>query len=547
MFPIYSLPHSVRIAVALVMTIVSAAQGAQTMPDESRGSAASDKRADQTDARFDVLEIQVEGNSVLSALAIERAVYPHLGPGKSIRDVDAARAQLEKAYHAAGYLTVTVDIPEQEVRGGLVRLAVNEARVERLQVTGSRYYSLGRIRATVTELAEGQVPNFPELQDQLAQVNRGADRKIAPVLRAGRVPGHVEAELKVDDRLPLHGAVELNNRRSPNTSATRLGMNLRYDNLWQRDHSLGLALQLSPQEPKETRVVSGTYVFPAGHADRTLALYALRSRSDVAAVGGVNVIGNGDIAGARWIALLRRAGDYSHSATLGIDHKRFKESVTLQGADSTTTPISYTPLLAQYGGAWVAENVETQFNIGLHFAPRAALGNSSTEFANKRFAAQAGYAFVRADAQHTRVLRSKWSVHARFDAQLSADPLISNEQFAAGGVDSVRGYLESEVLADRGVRARLEVRTPRWHAEVKDQSFFDQVTGAVFYDAASLRVIEPLPGQRDGFTLASAGLGLRFRLFGVTQWLMDLAWPFKDTSNVRAGHTRYHVRVAYEF
>ncbi len=87
---------------------------------------------------------------------------------KTLADVEKAREALEKAYHGAGYLTVLVSIPQQKVNGGVVRLEVTEAPVDRLRVVGSRYYSLGEIKAAAPELAEGKVPNFNDMQKQLA-------------------------------------------------------------------------------------------------------------------------------------------------------------------------------------------------------------------------------------------------------------------------------------------------------------------------------------------------------------------------------------------
>src|SRR5262249_43779166 len=109
-------------------------------------------------------------------------------------------------------------------------------------------YSQGRILEKVPELAEGQVPHFPMLQRQLAAANRPADAKVTPVVRAGRVPGTTDIDLTVADKLPLHGSLELNNRRSPNTKPLRLVGSLRYDNLLQRDHSLTFQFQTAPQE-----------------------------------------------------------------------------------------------------------------------------------------------------------------------------------------------------------------------------------------------------------------------------------------------------------
>src|ERR1700712_2500404 len=80
--------------------------------------AAASAPAADAQPRFDIMEFQVEGNSVLPDAAIEQAVTPFLGAGRRMDDVEAARAALEKTYQGGGYLTVFVDVPEQRVDGG---------------------------------------------------------------------------------------------------------------------------------------------------------------------------------------------------------------------------------------------------------------------------------------------------------------------------------------------------------------------------------------------------------------------------------------------
>jgi hemolysin activation/secretion protein len=58
---------------------------------------------------------------------IEEAVYPCLGPGRTVHDVENARSALEKAYQAKGYQTVAVQVPPQQVAGGVVVLQVVES------------------------------------------------------------------------------------------------------------------------------------------------------------------------------------------------------------------------------------------------------------------------------------------------------------------------------------------------------------------------------------------------------------------------------------
>src|SRR6185369_16121175 len=91
--------------------------------------------------RFDVLEYRVLGNSVLPPMEIERRLYPLLGTGKVLADVEEARVALENLYRAAGYGTVFVDIPEQDTAEGIIRLKVTEGRLERTTVDGARFFS----------------------------------------------------------------------------------------------------------------------------------------------------------------------------------------------------------------------------------------------------------------------------------------------------------------------------------------------------------------------------------------------------------------------
>ncbi len=508
------------------------------------------------DNTFDVMEYVIEGNTVLAPGPIEEAVYPFLGEGKSIKQVEEARKALEKAYHDGGYLTVFVDIPEQEVKLGQVRLRVTEGQVERLKVSGARYFSLGQIKATTGQLAEGSVPYFPEVQKELGEVNRSGDRRVTPVLRPGRSPGKVEVELKVEDKLPLHGSLELNDRYSANTTDTRLNAALRFDNLWQQAHSLSLNVQVAPEAPEESKVFSGTYVWPMANGD-FLAGYGVISRSDVAALGDVNVIGNGNILGLRYIRPLRGLPDYFHTLTLGVDFKDFDETVTLQGSDSTNTPISYLPFSLAYEGNLKGENRLTQFNAAFNFALRG-LGNNDVEclpgvyvdeFACKRFRAEANFAYLRLDLKHTQGLGAGWSLFGRIGGQMASGPLISNEQYSAGGVDSVRGYTESNSSGDDGFMAGLELRTPNLAGLVPaaGRNGLREVIAYAFSEGASLRVMHPLAAQEPHFELLSAGLGMRFKGWGGVYGNLDYAYPYRDAGQVAEGDDRLHFRLGYEW
>lgn len=494
--------------------------------------------------RFNVMEFRVAGNTVLPNLAIEEAVYPWLGEAKTIADIDHARASLEKAYRDAGYLTVLVDIPEQKVEDGVVTLQVTEGKVARTRVVGSHYFSQGRILAKTPELAEGSVPYFPAMQKEIASVNATADRRVTPVLKPGKTPGTIEADLMVNDKLPLHGSLELNNRYSANTTPWRLSGMVRYDNLWQREHSLALQYQIAPADIAQSNVLSATYVMPLGTHGDMLALYAVRSRSNVAVLGDLSVLGNGNIYGVREIVPLPSTARLFHSFSLGADYKDFKESVVLQGADSIKTPISYLAFVLGYSATLQQANAQTQANISINFAPRG-LGNTTQEFDNKRYKAQPNYVYLKGDVTQTRKLFDDYSLIAKLGGQLSDMPLVSNEQYGAGGAESVRGYLESEALGDNAVLGSLEVHTPSYARQLPGS--IDELYLLAFTEGAVLRILDPLPQQASSFVLSSAGIGVRLKALQHLTSALDVAWPFKSTLNTRSGEPRVHFKLFYEF
>lgn len=493
---------------------------------------------------FDILEYRVVGNTVLPALAIETAVYPMLGPNRTLSDVEAARDALERAYRDSGYLTVLVDIPQQKLKRGVVKLRVTEGAIGRLSIKGNRYYARGAIREKIPSLAAGSVPNFQDVEQELGALSRNENRRITPALIPGRTPGTVDAELKVEDRSPFHAEAEVNNRQSPNTEPLRLQGSVRFDNLWQREHSASLLVQTAPQEPNSLQVFSGTYVAPMGTDGFAAAVYGVYSNSDVAAVGTTDVIGKGAIAGARLIIPLPSRPSFVQSLAAGVDYKDFTDTVRL-GADSFDTPISYVPLTLQYRMNWQRGTGTHSGNASLNGAPRGLFGNSDEEFENKRFNAHASYIYVRGGWLTEQPVMPKTVVRVRLDAQLASQPLISNEEFAAGGVDSVRGYLEAERLGDNGATASLELRRLLYaQSEAKN---LQNLTGVAFIDGGYLQVLDPLPGQTGHFDMASAGLGLRAKLFQHFDASVDLAVPFRDGQVTSKGDPRVHFQLTGRF
>jgi len=493
---------------------------------------------------FAALEYRVIGNTTLTTVAIERAVYPYLGPQKTIADVEAARQNLERAYRGAGYGSVFVDIPEQKVEEGVVRLRVTEGRLERVRVMGARYFSNGAIRAALPAVAAGAVLNVPALQSELAELNRvTADRVVVPVLKAGSTPGTVDIDLKVKDTLPVHGSLEFNNRYSPGTPALRVNGTLAYSNLFDAQQSLSLQYQTAPDDASKVKATVANYLFRIpGWTDATVALYAVNSKSDVAALGTLAVIGNGEIYGVRAIQSLSGAADYVHNLTFGIDYKDFLESIELASAANQITPVHYVNWLVGYTATLTQGQSTTDFNLSANFGVRRFINNTN-EFANKRYQGNPDYFYVRGGATRLQKLPLGLELFGSLQGQASEDALVSNEQLAVGGADTVRGYLEANQLGDYGAYGTLELR------QIALSQLLHVPPGAayvlVFTDGAAVNSFDNLQGQISRQELASWGAGFRISSWHGLDLTLEWAHALRASSPVSLGEDRFLFDVRY--
>jgi hemolysin activation/secretion protein len=271
-------------------------------------------------------------------------------------------------------------------------------------------------------------------------------------------------------------------------------------------------------------------------------LYGLVSNSNVATVGATNVVGKGQVVGTRGIFTLPGGGGFFDTLSAGIDYKHFDQNVTLGGA-SLATPITYYPLTATYSASWQGETGQTQLDIGPTLSMRG-LGSNPTTFDNKRYAAESNFIYVRGDLSRLQNLPFGFQAEAKTQFQIANEPLINSEQFSVGGQDTVRGYLESEVLGDNAIIGSLEIRTPELTVlgpKVTDWRAF------VFSEGGQASILDPLPQQQAIFDLASIGIGSRIALVDHLNGSIDLALPLITSTNTKAGKPRVEFRVWVAF
>ena len=505
----------------------------QAAPAAAPAAAATAENA----PRFNVREYRVLGNTVLPVRDIERVLYPLLGDGKQLSDVEAARAALEKTYHMAGYGTVFVDIPPQDVSGdGIVRLRAVEGRLHERKVEGGRYFSEREVAAQVPAGTAGTVPNLTALQQQLAALNtQTADRTVVPVLKQGPEPGTMDLDLKVTDKLPLHGSLELDDNYTAFTEPLRATVGLSYANLFAALDTLSVQYQDSPQSPSQVKVLNAAYALRPIWDGWHLSAAFIDSNSSVSSIGlgGAGVLGVGEIYSLRGSYIMLASTTSSQTITLGLDYKHFRNTITAGGgAAALVTPISYTNLSVDYSGTWRRAWLEGALSLLPNFGVRGA-PNNPADFENDRYLGRPNYFYVRFDSSLIAHLPADARLLLRVAGQATDDPLISNENYSIGGSDGVRGYLEAEELGDEALKGTVQAQTPTWSWHLPQ--LFNVF---VFYDAGRTHVLAALAGQPDYAILRSWGAGANLLPGHAIAASLTWAEPLTDGAYTRAHQGR---------
>ncbi len=491
-----------------------------------------------------IREYRVRGNHILKMVEVEEAVYPFMGPGRSEQDIEQARLALENIYKAKGYQSVYVQVPQQTGRGGLIFLEVVESPVGRLRVKGSRYFLPSKIKEQAPSMAEGTVPNFEEIKKDIVALNRWRDRKITPELRAGVIPGTVDIDLNVEDKLPLHGSLELNNQHNANTVPLRLSGSISYGNLWQLGHTLGMSFQVAPEKTTDGTVYSAYYMAPVPNVEGlNVMLTGMLQDSNISTLGGGAVIGKGQIIGLRFMKTLPSERGYFHSISYGLDYKNFVQDVKAGGA-VISSPIQYYPITVAYSASRVTDNSYTEFNAAMVLHLRG-MGGSASEFAARRFGAKDNFIYFRGDLSHTHDLPAGFQLYTRAQGQASPQPLINTEQVSAGGLSTVRGYLIATQLGDSGAMGTLEFRGPSLIGSAKEKD--NEWRLYAFLEGAKLYVNKTLPGEKRTHDLASTGIGSRIRYLNHFTGSIDMGVPLVTQPNAIAHDVYFTFRLGMDF
>lgn len=498
------------------------------------------------DIRFTPRSVTFGGLKEFPAEALSPAFEPFLGREQPVAVICEIRDRAATLLRDAGYVAA-VEIPEQRIAGGDLRLEVLMAKLVAIRVRGDAGRAERTIARYLEKLTRDEVFNryraerylllardLPGYDVRLALKSAGAGRgEVIGEVTVRRQPGELTASVQNFGsralgrwgglvRGQLYGLTGLGDRT---TLAAFTTADLDEQQTVQVGHefrvggeglTLGALLTYAWAEPEladpaleiEAKTLLAT-VEASYPLVRTQA-------TTLRAAGGLDLIDqdvrfNGlDLSRDRLrIAFARLEFDRSDRASLGA-------RAGYSGAEP----------LWRFGGRVELRQGLDLFGASPPCGPAFARCTAPGAVPPSRLEGDSGATLVRFEAYGEYRPRPRLTLAAGLRAQMTGDPLMSFEQYSAGNYTIGRGYDPGSLLADRGIGVQAEIRygslvTPG-PRKLAWQAF-------AFFDAARVSEAGRIPVLTGGRSLASAGGGVRAALGDGVRFEAVLAVPLERT------------------
>jgi hemolysin activation/secretion protein len=479
-------------------------------------------------ARFRVKVIRVTGNTVFPAAQLEALVSEFAGKELGLAELQEAAARITRHYRENGYPVARAYLPAQDVRDGVVEIAVLEGRYGKVQLENRSRVNDDTVRRYVAPLRPGSPIESKSLERSLLLLSDlpGVAMPDA-VLRPGANTGESDLGLSLEPAPLVSGNVSGD------------GYGNRYTGYWRASGSFSLA---SPTGYGDLFTAQATtageglnsqrvaYQLPVGGDGLRLGAaysnttYELRKQfSPLDATGYARVA----TFGATY-PFVRSLG-LNVTGVLAYDAKRLEDRVGAVDAEVRKRNDGGT---AGVNGNWL-DSGGTASNS---FSLAVVKGQLHIDSATARRIDDAGPdtagSFNKVSYQISRLQQfgGQLAGFVSLSGQKANKNLDSSEKFLLGGPFGVRSYPQGEAAGDDAFvfTAELRYRVP--------QDLVDSLELVALFDYGKSHIYHNAFASGDN-TRELSGAGIGINITSGPGWLLRSAWSWRTSSEPATSDT----------
>ena len=348
-------------------------------------------------------------------------------------------------------------------------------------------------------------------------------RNVTASLKPGASAGKSLLVVQVEEANQLGGSVSFDNYSPVSVGSERMGANLSYRNLTGNGDLLAASYYRSTTGG--SNLYDFSYSFPINPMNGTIAIRYGPSNYRITdtAFADLNIKGANSLYDIVYRQPLIRSSREEFALSFGFNYQTgqtflFENLATPFGFGPDANGVSTTSIfrfgqdytLCDPDGTWA---LRSQFNLGT-----GLFGATFVTTPNAGFFSWLG------QLQRVHILGSDALLIASLDSQLSANPLLPSQQFSIGGGQSLRGFRQSALSGDNGIRLSLETRLTAMRDQNTKRSLL-QIAPFIDLGAIWNHGDNPTPSPPQNF-LAAAGLSVITETIERLILRIDFAIPF---------------------
>ncbi|OHB63761.1 MAG: hypothetical protein A2168_03545 [Planctomycetes bacterium RBG_13_50_24] len=547
--------------------------------------------------RFSAKELKISGNTLLSTAELlenlpeayivsskkdgdsEKEIYdfrvlldlirdPGVDREVSLKTIQGLTKYILSVYQDKDYAGIYVYVPAEAVKeesklaDEILPIQILEGKIAQISI--ERYdfdrneQEEGFLKDSVLEswspIKEGDVIQKGKLDNFVRLLNLNPDRYISPVISRSIEPNALNLTYDVYETNPWHWYMQVDNagtrdrQWSPRVGLVNtnlLGIDDRFSVMYQAPWERGI---------EDEYAVFGNYDFPVFTPRLRFNLYSGYSQFDIPE-SGINFIGNGSFYGGVLSYNVLQIEGWFFDLTGSFSNERSKVTPSLGIASDVDMEL--------WGAGADIHHSDDMSNTLLTFTMNENMGGSNkSEFEDARIDTDPDFTIYNFGVSHSQYLESaKVSrISGSFRSITSDERLVPAKMTTFGGLYSLRGYQEDEIVADGGIlisgqyefdlvkagKANRDKQEIAGGSEVK-KPLLRKLAPLAFIDSGRAKIKKAAPGELAVHELCSVGTGLIIETEINFSAGIYYGWALRGTEETDRGDGRLNMSFMMRF
>lgn len=458
--------------------------------------------AGQDTAKMVVRSLRVAGATAFPEAELIAVTGFRPGSELTLTDLRVMAAKIADFYHRNGYFVAQAYLPAQDIRDGLVTIAVRDGRYGNVKLNNTSLVNDGLANSLLAGLSPGNPITTAPLENRLLLLSDLPAVNVKSTLVPGSTPGTSDLIVDLTPGQRVTGSIDADNGGNRYTGAGRIGATINFNELFGQGD---VATLRAVTAGRGLTYVVGAYQAQFGKAKVGVS-YSHLEYALIREFESLDSHGTAQVASLYGSYPLIRSRNTNLNVGLAFNAKKFEDRIdTTTFASDKRVNVAVASVFGDHrdklGGGGVNSYALSWSNgsVDLETPPARAL-DAATAQTNGSYNKLAYSA-----ARLQNVTDSLW-LYGAINGQFASKNLDPSEKMELGGMYAVRAYPEGEGYGDQGYVLTLEAR-------YQLPKFSDRMPGQVqligFVDTGKVKTnTDPWTSGPNRRTLSGAGVGL---------------------------------------